>query len=165
MTAKGRPSSYKPAFVKQAEKLCFLGATDVEIADFFEISISTLKKWKAAHPEFVASLKLGKEAADERVERSLYHKATGYTYDAVKILQYEGNPVIVSYREHVPPDTTACIFWLKNRRAQDWRDVQRHEHGAPGEFDRLDDMQLADDLREDAARLGLVVPGANETAH
>lgn len=131
----GRPSSFKPQFVEQAKKLCELGATDVEIADFFEIAVSTFYKWKNERPEFSEALKVGKEAADNRVEKSLYHKAVGYTFDAVKIFMPAGasEPVYAPYREHAPPDTTACIFWLKNRRRDEWRDKQDHEvTGADG---------------------------------
>ena len=134
---RGRPSSFKPEFVGQAVKLCQLGATDVEMADFFEVAVSTFYLWKNEHPEFSEALKTGKEAADERVERSLYHKANGYTFDAVKIFMPAGAdaPVYAPYREHVPPDTTAAIFWLKNRRPDQWRDKSTQEltgaNGAP----------------------------------
>lgn len=120
----GRPSKYKAAFVKQAKKLAELGATDRDAAEFFEVSEATLNRWKQAHPEFCASLKVGKAAADDRVEQSLYRKATGYTFDAVKIFMPAGadKPVYAEYVEHVPPSDTACIFWLKNRRPEEWRD-------------------------------------------
>lgn len=124
----GRPTAYKPEFVAQAAKLCVLAATDLDIADFFGITARTLYRWKLDHPEFCQALKAGKEAADDRVERSLYHRATGYTHDAVKILQHNGKPVIVEYREHVPPDTTAAIFWLKNRQPDKWREKKEVEH-------------------------------------
>jgi hypothetical protein len=63
------------------------------------------------------------------VERSLYERANGYSYDAVKIFcDKNGNVTKVPYVEHVPPDVTACIFWLKNRDPQHWRDVQQLEH-------------------------------------
>lgn len=161
----GRPSVFKTEFVEQAEKLCVLGATDAEIADFFKINVGTLYRWKGQHPQFCEALKSGKAASDDRVERSLYHKAIGYTFDAVKIMQYEGAPVIVPYKEHVPPDTTAAIFWLKNRRRNDWRDIQRVEHGEAGEFDRLADNELLSDLRADAKLLGIPLPEGGETAH
>lgn len=126
----GRPSAFKPEYAAQAEKLCKLGATDVELADFFATTITTIKNWKSQFPEFLAALKLGKEAADDRVSASLYQRAMGYTHDAVKIFMPAGakKPVLVPYREHVPPDTTACIFWLKNRRPEDWRDRTSIEH-------------------------------------
>lgn len=125
-----RPTSYKPELAEQAAKLCRLGATDVELADFFGVERTTIWRWSQAHEEFCNALKAGKAAADERVERSLYAKATGYTYDAVKIFMPSGasEPVYAPYREHVPPDTTAAIFWLKNRRPGDWRDKQEHDH-------------------------------------
>lgn len=120
----GRPPKYKPEFAKQAEKLCALGATDADLADFFEVTTSTIWRWSSRYDEFCSALKSGKDAADDRVERSLYQRAIGFEYDAVKIMQYEGSPVIVPYREKVAPDTTACIFWLKNRRRDQWRDRQ-----------------------------------------
>lgn len=128
--AGGRPSSYKPEYAEQVAKLCALGATDVDLADFFGVSITTICNWKTSHEEFLVALKGGKEPADERVERSLYQRANGYTHDAVKIFPPKGDgaPVIVPYREHVPPDTTACIFWLKNRRPDLWRDKHEMEH-------------------------------------
>lgn len=124
---RGAPSSFKPEYTAQAEKLCKLGATDAELADFFEVSITTVKNWQRAHPDFLAALKSGKEEADNRVERSLYHRAVGYEHDAVKIFQVGGKPLIVPYRERVAPDTTAAIFWLKNRQSNLWRDVSRQE--------------------------------------
>ena len=117
-----RPSKFKPEFIEQARKLCELGATDMEIADFFGVVPSTVYKWKNENPEFSEALKSGKEEADNRVERSLYHKAVGYTFPSVKIFNANGSPLRVKYREHVPPDTTAAIFWLKNRRPDEWRD-------------------------------------------
>ncbi len=120
----GRPTAYKPDFVGQAEKLCLLGATDEEMADFFDVDVRTLYRWKAVHEEFCQAIKTGKEVADERVERSLYARAVGYTFDSEKIFQFQGKVVRASTKEHVPPDTTAMIFWLKNRRPDEWRDKQ-----------------------------------------
>lgn len=119
----GRPSAYRPEFVDQAAKLCKLGATDRELADFFEVAESTLNLWKIEYPEFSESLKRGKEQADARVEQSLYRRALGYSHDAVKIFKNKDEEaVLVPYVEHYPPDTTACIFWLKNRQPDQWRD-------------------------------------------
>lgn len=125
-----RPKKYKNEFVGVAAKACELGATDADLAEMFDVSIRTINYWKTTEPEFAIALKLGKTAADDRVERSLYHKAVGYTFDAVKIFMPAGrdNPVYAPYKEHIPPDTTAAIFWLKNRRKDDWRDKQEHEH-------------------------------------
>jgi hypothetical protein len=127
--AGGRPTSYKPEYVKQAKKLADLGATDVQIADFLEVNVATLYRWRNTHKEFCEALKNGKNAADDRVEQSLYHRAVGFERDTVKIFcSKDGDVTQVPFREMVPPDTTACIFWLKNRRRDEWRDRQEHEH-------------------------------------
>jgi hypothetical protein len=60
------------------------------------------------------------------VVSSLYHKAVGYTFESEKIFQHQGEIIRAPVREHVAPDTTAAIFWLKNRRPADWRDKQEH---------------------------------------
>lgn len=132
----GRPPKYKPEYAEQAEKLSALGATDANMADFFKVNVRTIERWKSEHEEFCRALKVAKEIADQRVERSLYQRAIGYEIDAVKIFQYEGKEVIVPYRENVQPDTTAAIFWLKNRKSEEWKDRKdvtsdnRHHHTA-----------------------------------
>lgn len=133
MTA-GRPTLYRDEYVEQARKLCNLGATDSDLADFFGVNTTTIWRWQNEHEEFCNALKLGKETADNRVERSLYHKANGYSFPAVKIFMPAGadEPVYAPYTEHVPPDTTACIFWLKNRQRDKWRDRVEADGGADG---------------------------------
>lgn len=130
MAKIGRPSDYKPEYAKQAAKLAQLGATDAQLADFFEVTVRTIHNWKNTQAEFFHSLKTGKEEADARVERSLFQRATGYEQDSVKIFMPSGasEPVYAPFREVVGPDTTACIFWLKNRKSAEWRDKQDHEH-------------------------------------
>lgn len=128
-----RPSKFKPEFVKQAQKLCDLGATDEDLADFFEVSIRTIANWKSEHLEFLQALKSGKEQADDRVERSLYQRAVGYTHDATHFSAFQGQVTETPYRNHIAPDVTAQIFWLKNRRPDLWRDKQVQEvTGADG---------------------------------
>lgn len=125
----GRPSKFSPAFCDQVKKLCRLGATDIEIADFLGVNVATLYRWKNDHPSFCEALKEGKTEADARVVESLYQRAVGYSFDSEKVqVLRDGAVVRVPIREHVPPDTTAAIFWLKNRAPADWRDVQQHEH-------------------------------------
>lgn len=121
MAGRGRPTKYKAEYAKQAEKLCRLGATDAELADFFEVTVSTISLWKVKNPKFSEALKLGKGPADERVEASLYHRATGYSHPEDDIRTVNGQLVITPTTKHYPPDTTACIFWLKNRRPDQWR--------------------------------------------
>lgn len=121
---RGQPTAYRKQYAKQAEKLCRLGATDQEIADFFEVDVRTIYRWKHAHDDFCQSLKAGKEIVDDRVERSLYQRAIGYEQDEVKIFMPSGaaEPVYAPFRAKIAPDVTAGIFWLKNRRPEQWRD-------------------------------------------
>lgn len=124
----GRPSKYQPEFAEQAAKLCKLGATDAQLADFFEVSVSTVNLWKVQHPEFSESIKVPKTEADNRVEQSLFLRAMGYEHDEVDIRVVGGELVQTPIRKHYPPDATAMIFWLKNRKPADWRDKQEIEH-------------------------------------
>lgn len=137
-----RPEKWRDEFVRIAAGACRLGATDADLADILDVSVRTINYWRANRPEFAEALKAGKTEADDRVERSLYQRATGYEQDAVKIFMPAGaaEPVYAEYRERIAPDTTACIFWLKNRRPAEWRDRVvhsgdaenpiKHEHGA-----------------------------------
>lgn len=128
-----RPSSYRPEYADQAEKLCKLGATDKEMADFFGVAESTLNLWKLNEPEFSESLKKGKVLADANVASRLYSRAMGYSHDAVKIaVSPDGTHASVPFTEHYPPDTTAAIFWLKNRRPDQWREKSTHEMTGAG---------------------------------
>jgi hypothetical protein len=122
----GRPSEYDPSYVTKVLQMAERGATDFEIADSLGVSVRTLYRWKAEREDFRHSLKIAKDIADDRVVRSLYQRALGYEQDAVKIFLPKGEiePVIVPYIEKVAPDTTACIFWLKNRQRKDWQDKQ-----------------------------------------
>lgn len=121
---KGRPTDYRDEYVEQARKLAQLGATEVEVADFFDVNVRTIQRWKNTHEDFCLALKVGKEAADERVVKSLYHRAVGYEQEEVKIFMPAGaaEPVYAPYTAKITPDTTAAIFWLKNRRPAEWRD-------------------------------------------
>lgn len=125
----GRPSKYKPEFVKLAAKACEIGFTDEDLADLFEVSPRTIANWKLNHPEFLQSLKVSKEAADDKVERSLYSRALGYRHEDVDIRVIDGQVVTTPLVKYYPPDTTACIFWLKNRRPEAWRDRPDGESG------------------------------------
>ena len=123
----GRPTLYQEDFNEQVEKLCKLGATDNEIADFFEVDVSTINNWKIAHPQFFESIKKGKILADSNVAERLYQRALGFEHDSEEIKVSDGEVIRVPIRKIYPPDPTAAIFWLKNRRSKEWRDKQEVE--------------------------------------
>lgn len=160
-TAKpfGRPTDYDPSFCNIAASACARGATIAEVADILGVDRTTVWRWRARHEDFCLALKVGREMADERVGFSLYERAVGYTYDTVKIMQYEGAPVIVPHQEHVPPDVTAQRLWLTNRRPEEWKDKVSSEVSGPGggpiEVETVDRMALA---RWIAKQLALAQP-------
>ncbi len=117
----GRPSPYKPEFARIAERLCRNGATDIEVADILGISVRTFYRWCLLHDEFTAAVRVGKDAADDRVERALYQRAVGYDYTAEKIVTPKGGgPVVMLYTAHVPADVRAALHWLAIRRPKPW---------------------------------------------
>jgi len=126
----GRPSDYKPEYDEQAFRYSLLGATDKEMANFFDITEKTLNTWKEVHSSFLQSIKDGKDDADARVVKSLYKRATGYNQIVQKPMVVSlgsgaGSEVeIVEYEEKIAPDTAAAFIWLKNRQAKKWRDKQ-----------------------------------------
>lgn len=129
----GRPTDYREEYNEQARKLCLLGHTDKELAEFFGICEATLNNWKIEHPEFLESLKKGKEVADADVAQSLYHRAIGYSHeeDDIRTVSIAGGGseiVITPTIKHYPPDTAAAIIWLKNRQGKKWREKQEIKH-------------------------------------
>ncbi|WP_331373789.1 hypothetical protein [Sinorhizobium chiapasense] len=124
----GRPSEWDERNLAIARTLAELGATDLEISQAFEVSIRTIHRWKLQYPEFREALEMGKDAADRKVEDSLFKRATGYSFDSEKIVVIEGEAQRVEIIEHVPPDVKAGMWWLQNRRPGTWRDVKHIKH-------------------------------------
>lgn len=124
----GRPSAYKEEYAELAYNYCLLGATDDDLAKFFGVSEVTINAWKKDQPDFLKSLKEGKSEADANVAQSLYRKAIGYSHKDTKFATFEGKITDAKeYIKHYAPDTVACIFWLKNRQPDLWRDKQELE--------------------------------------
>lgn len=152
----GRPSKYKDDYPELAYKYCLLGATDAQLAVFFDVSEKTLNTWKDEHPEFLQSLKEGKAIADAEIAQSLFHRAKGYSHPEDKIFVHQGETIVVPTTKHYPPDATSAIFWLKNRRKEDWRDQKEHNHKGKIEVIEADSM---DDLTDE--QLEAVANGEN----
>lgn len=118
----GRPTDYRKEYNDQAEKLCKLGATDKELADFFGVVEDTINEWKIKYLQFSVSIKAGKTLADANVASRLYERAMGFEHDSEEIKVVDGEIERVPVRKIYPPDSTAAIFWLKNRQKEKWRD-------------------------------------------
>ncbi|MGJ8518028.1 hypothetical protein [Carnimonas bestiolae] len=125
----GRQSKYKAEYAEQARKLCVLGATNEELADFFEVGGTTIDRWLVAHPEFKQAVKDGKTLADAQVAEKLFKRATGYSHPEDDIRAINGEIVITPTTKRYPPDTVAAIFWLKNRQPTKWRDKPVADEG------------------------------------
>lgn len=126
------------------------GLTDEQIAEKLDISVASFYNYKNEHLEFLESLKKGKEVADYEVENALFKKALGYNAKVKKALKvkevlYENGKKLketerIEYAEdevHIPADTTAQIFWLKNRKPNVWRDKQEIEQDNTGVLETL----------------------------
>lgn len=108
------------------------GLVDEQIAKNIGINPGTLYVWKQKYPEFSEALKKGKEVVDREVENALLKRALGYEYTEVKIEEEFGEVTKKTTTvKQVVPDTTAQIFWLKNRKPAEWRDKQNIEISKP----------------------------------
>ena len=100
---------------------------------------------------------VGKTFPDDNVERALYQRAVGYTYEdeRVRVNRSPGEVINYTVRVHVPPDVTAARLWLLNRRRNEWRDVQQHEIGRPGDFDSMSDDEIRRYVADEVKALGI----------
>lgn len=133
------------------------GLTDEAIArEKIGISRSTLNEWKKRFPDISDTLKKGKELPDANVESALYRAACGYTYDETTVETVQGiagqdRTVTRTVTRHMPPNPTAAIYWLNNRRPDRWRAKQQ--------ADATDAMSRLDQLLEEAKRAAYAETG------
>ena len=122
------------------------GLTDEQIATNMGISAATLYNWKRDHLEILEALKEGKDVADRQVENALFKSALGYTFDEVtKELKDDELVVTKVVHKEVQPNTTAQIFWLKNRKRAEWRDrVENAITGADGGAVKVETLTESD---------------------
>lgn len=127
--AKGKYEYWlTPEGLLKLEGLARDGLTDEQIAENMGISRSTLNAWKDKYSDISDTLKKGKEVVDRQVENALLKRALGYKYDEVTV---EGGVETKRVTKEVVPDTTAQIFWLKNRKRESWADRQNIELSQP----------------------------------
>lgn len=126
--ARGRKSKYFTHVEPRLEEIqewAKKGLTEAEMCDLLGVGVSTFAVYKLEHQELVETLKTGKQFADDLVEQALYKSAIGYYYEEEAVTN-KGE--VVSVKKYSKPNITAQIFWLKNRRKDDWRDKQDIEH-------------------------------------
>lgn len=117
---------YVKPHLARIEHLCRMGATEEEICRKLGVSHAGFNNYKHKYPELLEAIKKGRTDADDTVEAALYHRAIG----CVCREERSGDDGCTSILKEYPPDVTAAIFWLKNRRPERWRD--RHEIGVDG---------------------------------
>ena len=107
------------------------GLTDEQVARKIGINPATLYKWEDRYSEIGEALKRGKAPVDFEVENALLKRARGYDYEEVITEVYgDGKKHVKKIKRHVPPDVTAQIFWLKNRKPERWRDKPQEQQDA-----------------------------------
>ena len=127
------------------------GLTDEQIAGNIGINTSTLYDWKNKFSEISEALKKGKEVVDIQVENALLKRALGYEFQETRVEKSDKDGTkIIQTLKHIPADTTAQIFWLKNRRPDKWRDKPPEVNGPT---DEVKDDELSKSLREMAEEL------------
>lgn len=138
--ARGRKTLFKDYIFKEGIKLAFHGFTLDQMADFWEVGITTLRRWLRKYPAFRTALKRARKEADIKVLKGLYKRACGFkftekTYERVLIKEKNENgngngreqhQVVLTkqIKKYYPPDTAAGFIWMKNRESENWRDVQ-----------------------------------------
>lgn len=119
---RGRTSKYPEIDLRQVEALGQYGLTQEEIAHVLGIAVSTLYEYKKEHPEFSEAIKRGLVRADAKVIQSLYNRAVGR-----RVITRQTKKGLVEEVHQIDPDTTACIFWTKNRQRDRWKDKHEFE--------------------------------------
>jgi hypothetical protein len=148
MSTIGRPTSFHPDLCREAHNYCLLGATNDELAAFFEVSPRTIDNWIARHADFQDAVKAGRAAADARIACSLYTRALGYDRELGREILHKGELITLSRTVHYPAHPQSCIFWLRNRRPQTWGN--RRQDPAPAGDDVVDEIALLDAAGEAA---------------
>lgn len=119
----GRPSGYRREYAGMAETAAAdLNVTDKQLAKLFSVTKQTIVNWKEKHKDFAEALATGKEEADAKVVKSLYDRATGYTYTEKSVVTFpDGTQQVTVHEKHAPPDVGAQVKWLYNRQPKRWR--------------------------------------------
>ena len=119
----GRPTKYNAEYHPMlVYYMAHAGMTEIDICKKIGISEKTINNWKNKYPKFLQALKAGKDDPDDKVQSALFQRAVGYSCVEQKVVVEMGQSVVVDINKQYPPDPTSMIFWLKNRRPNEWRD-------------------------------------------
>lgn len=116
-------TDFHASYIARVRDLCYLGASDAEIAKLLNISVSTLKAWRERYPEFNLAWEDGTYHASVKVVAALHKKACGYD----KIIWKETPNGLMQELKHIEPSVPACVFWLTNKHPEQWKSKVEHE--------------------------------------
>jgi hypothetical protein len=164
----GRPTLYNVRFIKIAEGMAQMGATSVEIAYRFGVTVKTLWEWSNSHEEFAKALNPGLEGSVRRARRGLLERAIGYTYPSEVIKVIDKRVVRVPIMEHVPPDVNAALTWLQKHCPEEWGQIGKTqvEHSgtvAVSMADLICEVHRQRDLER--ASKAILIEGTKEEEH
>jgi hypothetical protein len=148
MPTPGQPTLYKPEYCELAHNYCLLGATNEVLANFFGVAPRTVDNWIATHADFADAVRKGRAVADAVVVRALFERAKGFSHEVTRTTLYQGEERTVTNTVSYPPDTQACMFWLRNRQ----RDYWQAKTEAPLEPEVVDDMAARLDAAGESMR-------------
>ena len=120
MNAPGRPTDYKPEYCELGRNYCLLGATNEALAGYLGVTRRTIGNWIATHPDFAKAVEEGRAVADAVIVRALFDRAKGFSHQVTRTTLYQGEDRTITNTVAYPPDTQACMFWLRNRQRQYW---------------------------------------------
>ena len=108
-----------------------MGATDLDLAEAFDVDVRTISNWKVKHKGFFQALRTQKDGYDDAIERSLAMRALGYSHPETDIRVINGEIVKTHLVKHYPPDTKAALAWLYNRRTTKWHPQPEADNNEP----------------------------------
>lgn len=134
-------TEFDRSYIPRVRDLSWAGLNDSEISRLLGISVSTLRAWAERYPEFAMAWEDGRLQADTKVIGALFKRACGYEKTKWK----ETKDGTMMEQVHYPPDVKACIFWLTNRRPEQWVDKVEHDLGSAGKVigDNISEMEAA----------------------
>lgn len=171
------PKKYSPAHHDSwAWSLAIRGATDQEIADAFGVSRQTLIRWSWTKDDkgdkiltsFGEALQSGKEPADAKVERKMFERIMGYSYEEVKrFIKYDENGRSIIKKteitvKHIPPNEMLIMYWLNNRKRKTGEWSQRQDVNVSFGDDTIRDAVRELTLDEARAKLAAIRSGGDE---
>lgn len=130
------------------------GLTNKQIAKNVGVSSVTFYRWIKQNDKLNETLKRGKEVVDRQTENALLKRALGYEYEETTTMtSYDGKETTKTVKKHIPPDTTAIIFWLKNRKREQWRDLNKIEIDKPVHVKQNTNIDLSKLSKEEILKI------------